>query len=168
MSLNALPPSLRSELARHCPEARRSAVVMVTMEPRDPGREPWTGVSGLVMRNESGGCRFWPFLFNSGLPLGKMMLVGREFGAVLGLSTLSSRHRGTPGAGAGCSSSEAVSKDDRDWLKPERPLGMVSMKAGPLLVTEYSPVQCKRRSLGLPSHGSCSPRGGRDPAVADS
>ena len=68
------------------------------------------------------------------------VLGGRELGAVLGLSTLSSLHRGIPGAGAVGSSSEAVSRDDRDSLKAERPLGRRPAVFG---VRPCSTVRCK-------------------------
>src|SRR4051812_11379215 len=120
MSLNALPLSLRMELAREGTDSRRKALVKVAVEPREPGR----AVSGREMRyGTSVGGRFCPFLVGRGLGPRKAVLGGRELGAVLGLSTVSSLHRGIPGAGAVDSSSEVVSRDDRDSLKAERPLG---------------------------------------------
>lgn len=92
---------------------------MLLMEPREPGRGTGAAISARGARKESGGGLLRPTLFEPSFE--GAALEGRSLGAVLGLSTLSSRNRGSLGVASGCSSSESVSRVSTDWLKVERP-----------------------------------------------
>lgn len=92
-------------------------LVTVLSELREPGRDPGITAPGSGMRKDSGGGLFLLSLFNRGPGLVNTVLGGLELGAVLGLSTLSSRSRGMVGGGASWSEMEAESNDSCVWLK---------------------------------------------------